>query len=173
MTWTSLTSYLAVSQLSFVAAHAGCILLVGNSCICRRIQIPVLSSSPYRNIFPFSFLSFLPLKDLHFLFLHSRSLLCSDLRAVPESFKLLLLVPVINIMRSDGCWFSGVSVLFFWLRSLTALETLLLCLSLFLLIFSFCEWTERQRGDLLSFLQLHGSQICFSFRCYLGDSREA
>lgn len=112
--------------------------------------------------------------DLHFLWcvcVCPLSLLCRDLRVVPESFKLHLLVLVINIIQSDGCWFSGVSVPFLWLRSLTALGNLLLCLSLFLLIFSSVSG-HRGKGD-LSFLQLHGSQICFSFRGYLGDSTEA
>lgn len=142
-----------------MATNAWYILLVKYNCICRCIQSPLFFPSPYRSNFSFSLLSFLPQKDLHLLFLYSFSLLSSSLRALPESLKLLPLVLVINIIWSDGC---GDSLL--WGT----------CFCVFHYLCSYFPSVSRQRGkEELAFLQLHDSQICFSFRCYLGDSMEA
>lgn len=88
-----------------------------------------VSFLPPRPAFPFPY----------FFLLH-----CSS-RGGAEGFKLLFpWIPVIS-RRSNGCQVSGVPIPLFELRFLTVLENLLLCLSLFLLVFSFCERRGKQR----------------------------
>lgn len=137
----------------------------GCHCASRCVQIPFPSPSPTRSFFS-PFVSPRPAFSFPYFFL----LHCSS-RGGTEGFKLLFpWIPVIN-RRSNGCQVSGVPIPFFKLRSLTVLENLLLCLSLFLLVFSFCERRGKQRR-----FSCHPSAPRFSalllFRWCLGDSKE-
>lgn len=112
----------------------------GCHCASRCVQIPFPSPSPTRRSFFSPCVSPRPAFPFPYFFL----LHCSS-QGGTEDFKLLFpLIPVIN-RRSNGCQVSGVPIPLFELRLLTVLENLLLGLSLFLLVFSFCEKRGKQR----------------------------